>query len=134
MSNSINKFARLMRNKLHDVEHRLEALKTASEAQADHTEKAIRAHIVTLEDEAHEAKKSLDQARANMVDWVDETKEVVADWKAKFDTRMLQGRADRSERYADAALVVALAGVDNAEKAMLSADVARIDADASSKS
>ena len=134
MSNSINKFARLMRNKLHDVEHRLEALKTASEAQADHTEKAIRAHIVTLEDEAHEAKKSLDQARANMTDWVDETKEVVADWKAKFDTKMLQGRADRSERYADAALVVALAGVDNAEKAMLSADVARIDADASNKS
>jgi len=123
-----------MRNKLHEVEHRLEALKTASEVQAEHTEKAIRAHIVTLEDEAHEAKKSLDQARANMTDWVDETKEVVADWKAKFDTKMLQGRADRSERYADAALVVALAGVDNAEKAMLSADVARIDADASNKS
>lgn len=134
MSHSISKFARRMRHKLHEVEHRLEELKTASEAQADHAEKAIRAHIVTLEGEAHEAKQSLDQARANMADWVDETKQVVADWKAKFDTKMLQGRAERSERYADAALVVALAGVDNAEKAMLCADVARSEADASSKS
>ncbi|WP_373476070.1 hypothetical protein [Sphingorhabdus sp.] len=38
---------------------------------------------------------------------------------------MLQAHADRSERYAEAAMVVALSGVDQAEKAMLSASVGR---------
>ena len=64
-----------------------------------------------------------------MAAWVEDTKETVAGWKTKLDTKMLQARAERSERYAEAAMVVALSGVDQAEKAMLSASVARHEAE-----
>ena len=117
-------------HKMHEVEQRLKGLKSASEIQAAHADKAIRAHVETLEDGAQKAKASLDQARTAMTAWVEDAREAVADWKTKLDTKMLHARADRAEHYAEAALVVALAGVDQAEKAMLSAGLARSDAEA----
>ncbi len=134
MSNAIAKFNKQIRHKLHEVEHRLEALKSATEVQVAHADKAIRSHVGTLEDGAHKGKQTLDQARIDMAAWVEDTKDVVAAWKTKLDFAMLQGRAERSERYAEAALVVALAGVDQAEKAMLSAGLARGEAQAVQKS
>jgi predicted DNA-binding protein len=129
MTSPMTKFTKRMKHKLHEVEQRLDALKTATEKQAEHAEKAIRKHVDGLEDEAHKAKDALNQANADMAVWVEDTKETVAGWKSKLDTKMLQSRADRSERYAEAAMVVALSGVDHAEKAMLSATVARHEAD-----
>ena len=134
MSSAIAKFNKRIRHKLHEVEHRLEALKSATEMQVTHADKAVRTHVETLEEGANKAKQTLDQARIEMTAWVDDAREVVADWKAKLDTAMLKARADRSERYAEATLVVALAGVDQAEKAMLSAGLARGEAEAAQKS
>ena len=134
MSNAMTKFNVEMQAKMKDVETRLESLKTATQAQAAHADKAIRAHVATLEASAHNAKSSLERARSEMASWVDDAKETVIGWKDKLDTRMLTARADSAERYAAAAMVVALAGVDQAEKAMLSADLARSDANGSPKS
>ncbi len=130
MSNAIAKFNKRIRHKLHEVEHRLAALKSSTETQVEHADKAIRAHVETLEDGAHKAKEALGEAQTEMSAWVDDARDVVADWKNKLDTAMLRGRAERSERYAEAALVVALAGVDQAEKAMLSAGLAHGEAEA----
>jgi len=129
MTSAMSKFTKRMQDKLHEVELRLDALKSATEKQAENAGKAIRLHVDSLEDEAQKAKGRLNQANADMAAWVEDTKETVAGWKTKLDTRMLQARADRSERYAEAAMVVALSGVDHAEKAMLSASVARQEAD-----
>lgn len=129
MSTPMTKFAKRMRHKLHEVEQRLDTLKVDSEKQAEHAGKAIRSQIDSLEEVAQKAKGALDQAQADMADWVEDTRETVAGWKTRLDTRMLQARADRSERYAEAAMVVALSGVDHAEKAMLSATAARHEAD-----
>jgi hypothetical protein len=129
MTSPISKFTKRMRHKLHEVEQRLDALKAATEKQAEQAGKTIRKHVESLEDEARKAKGTLNQANADMAAWVEDTKETVADWKAKLDTAMLKSRADRTERYAEAAMVVALSGVDNAEKAMLTASVARHEAE-----
>ncbi|WP_430385443.1 hypothetical protein [Blastomonas fulva] len=129
MTTPMSKFTKRMRHKLHEVEQRLDALKATTEKQAEHAVKAIRTHVDSLEESAHKAKGELDQAQAEMAGWVDDTKEGVAEWKAKLDTKMLKARADRNERYAEAAMVVALSGVDHAEKAMLSATAARHEAD-----
>ncbi len=129
MSTLMTKFAKRMRHKLHEVEQRLDELKLATEKQAEHAGKAIHTQVDSLEELAQKAKGGLDQAQADMADWVDDTKETVAGWKTKLDTKMLQARADRSERYAEAAMVVAMSGVDHAEKAMLTATAARRDAD-----
>jgi ElaB/YqjD/DUF883 family membrane-anchored ribosome-binding protein len=129
MSNNMTKFNVKMQAKMKEVEKRLETLKASTVEQTEHADKAIRAHVATLEDSAHQAKESLDHARREMGSWVEDAKTTIADWKAKLDSNMLHARADRAERYADASLVVALAGVDEAEKAMLSASLARSDAD-----
>lgn len=129
MTSPITKFTKKMQHKLHEVEQRLDALKAKTEAQADHAGKAIMKHVDSLEGDAHKAKDKLDQANAEMAAWVEDTKETVAGWKTKLDTKMLESRADRSERYAEAAMVVALSSVDHAEKAMLSASVARHEAE-----
>jgi hypothetical protein len=129
MTTPMSKFTKRMRHKLHEVEQRLDALKATTEKQAEHAGDAIRTQVDSLEESAHKAKGMLDQAQSDMAAWMDDSKEAVADWKAKLDTKMLQGRADRSERYAEAAMVVALSGVDHAEKAMLSATAARHEAD-----
>jgi DNA polymerase I-like protein with 3'-5' exonuclease and polymerase domains len=130
VNDSMTKFSLQMQAKMKDVEARLETLKNATQTQAAHADKAIRAHVETLEDSAHKAKESLDRARNEMASWVEDAKETVIGWKAKLDTTMLHARADRAEHYAEAALVVALAGVDQAEKAMLSAGLARSEAEA----
>jgi hypothetical protein len=129
MTSPMSKFTKQMRHKLHQVEQRLDALKIATEKQAEHAGQVIRKHVDSLEDEASKAKEKLNQANADMAAWVEDTKETVVGWKTKLDTKMLQARADRSERYAAATMVVALAGVDHAEKAMLSATVARHEAE-----
>ena len=129
MSHAMTKFSKRMRHKLHEVEHRLEALRTASEAHVAHADKAIRAHLVTLDEGTEKAKQTLDQARTDMGAWMDDAKASVAEWKEKLDIKMLDARAERSEHYAEAALIVALAGVDQAEKAMLSASLARGEAE-----
>ncbi len=133
MSSSITKFSKRIRHKLHEVEQRLDALKYATEKQAEHAGKAIHKHVESLEDDANKAKDKLDQANADMAAWVDDAEETVSGWKATFDAKMLQARAERSERHADAALVVALATVDQAEKAMLSASLARSEAEIAHK-
>lgn len=133
MSSSITKFSKRIRHKLHEVEQRLDALKLTTEKQADEAGKAIHKHVAALEDDAHKAKDRLDQANADLKAWVDDAEETVAGWKASFDAKMMQARADRSEHHADAALVVALASVDQAEKAMLSASLARAEAEVAHK-
>ena len=59
-----------------------------------------------------------------------EVKEAINEWKAKHEVRKLNARAERSEAYADAAMVLALASIDEAEEAALEAVAARMDADA----
>lgn len=133
MTNAMTKFSAEIQAKMKDVETRLESLKATMATQADHADKAIRAQIGILEDDAQKAKGTLERARDEMASWVEDAKDTVIGWKDQLNASMLHARADRAERYADAALVVALAGVDQAQKAMLSASVARSDAEAIKK-
>jgi ElaB/YqjD/DUF883 family membrane-anchored ribosome-binding protein len=133
VSHGIKKFTNQMQAKMKQVEDGLESLMAATQTQAKHADKAVRAHIETLEADATKAKESLKRARTEMASWVEDAKETVVGWKDKLDTSMLHARADRAERYAEAALVVALASVDQAEKAMLSAGLARSDAESVKK-
>ena len=72
-------------------------------------------------------------AQADMKNWAEEqqaiTGEKIAEWRARREIAKLQNRADRAERYAAAAAEVAVATVDEAERASLEAWLARADAD-----
>lgn len=129
MSHAITEFSKRMRHKLHEVEHRLDALHAATQKQVAHADEAIHTHLLALDAGSDKATELLDQARTDVAAWMDDAKATVAGWKERLDVKMLEGRADRAERYAEAAMVVAFAGVDQAERAMLAARLARGEAD-----
>jgi hypothetical protein len=58
------------------------------------------------------------------------TGDKIAEWKAGLQVKKLAARADDAESYAVAAMEIASAAVDEAERATIEAVVARIDADA----
>jgi hypothetical protein len=131
MNKTIAKFSDKLQRNLKDAEKRLEALTAKTQEKAEQADTFVRAHVAELDERALKAKASLEAARVDMMEWAKETKESLLDWKANRDAKHVNTHADRAERYADAALVVALAGVDEAEKAMLHASLARAAADAS---
>ncbi len=57
-----------------------------------------------------------------------ESKETIADWKAKREVKKLNSRADHSAQYAAEAIDFAVAAIDQAEDAIVEAFVARADA------
>jgi hypothetical protein len=75
-------------------------------------------------------KEAQDQLKTYAQQKVAETREAVSEWKAKHEVRKLNARAERAEEYAACALVVAAAGIDEAEEAILDAALARMEADA----
>lgn len=128
MSDAITTFNLQLQTSLKSLQNRIESLNAKGAASAEHAEKEIRSQIAALEGNAHKAKQSLDAARAEVTKWVDDPSGTVAGWKAKFDAHRLGERADRATRYAEAASQVALASVEQAEKAMLDAKLAHGDA------
>jgi tellurite resistance protein len=62
-----------------------------------------------------------------------EAKSTIDDWQANREARKLAHRADRAEEYAAATIRVALAGLDEAEQAVLEAVGARLDAEEAEK-
>ena len=130
MTTAMNSFTRQMRTRLDEMEFRLKALQAETALHLEDAENAIRTHVDTLEAAAEGAKHSLEHAQTDVASWIDDSKETIAGWKIRFDTTMLQARAARYEHYAKATLIVALADVDRAERAMLSASLARDEATA----
>ena len=67
-----------------------------------------------------------------MKKWVEarkvETKDKIAEWKSKRDTKKLQARANMADQYAAAARTVAAAAVDEAERASVKSWLANWDA------
>src|SRR5262249_28342003 len=98
------------------------------------TEAALREKLDEARTRLRARKEQVEQFGANLKARAEqkmaETKEAVGEWKAKRDTRKLNTRADRAERYAADAIDFAASSIAEAEEATLDARVARIDADA----
>jgi hypothetical protein len=121
-------------HQLDTIEGRLQSVKTNMKAMPEQAEKALRDKLDEAKSRIQAQKKSIEQTRADLKaraeQKVSETKEAVSEWKAKHETRKLNARADRAEDYAADAVEFAMAGIDEAEEAILEAVVARIDAEA----
>ncbi|HJZ91236.1 MAG TPA: hypothetical protein VKE40_10210 [Gemmataceae bacterium] len=134
MSAKVDEFRDTLRDRLDDVEGRLQSVKTNIETLSDQAEKALRDKLDQARAKLQGQKKRVEQTWANLQaraqQTMAETKEAVSEWRAKRETRKLNARADRAERYAADAIDFAVASIDEAEEAILEAVVARIDADA----
>jgi hypothetical protein len=130
MADALTKFNLQLIDTMKAAQNNLEAINAKGAANLDHAEKEIRVRIASLEQSALKAKSSLEHARDEVVKWVDDSADSVAGWKAKFEVSRLAERADRATKYAGAASQVAVAAVEQAEKAMLDAKLAHAEVDA----
>jgi uncharacterized protein (DUF342 family) len=134
MSVNVDKFCNDLKGRLNVIERRVETVKANIQAFSGQAEKVVRDKLEAARNRLQAEKERVDQVRKNFKaqaqQKVAETKDAVNEWKKKNETRMLNARADRAAAYAEDAVALAVAGIDEAEEAILDAVVTRMDADA----
>lgn len=134
MSERVDKFCSGLRERLNAIEGRIQSIKTDVQALPAKAEKALQQKLDEARTKVEAQKQRVEKARSDLKVWSDqkvaETKEAISEWKAKREGRKLNARAERAETHAEAAVILALASIDEAEEAILDAIAARKDADA----
>jgi membrane protein involved in colicin uptake len=132
MSEKFDNFCSELRTKINDADKRIKDLKAGAVGASEKAKVEARAQLAALENKAKEQKARTVAAEAKVKAWVEEKKTMTHDkivqWKAQGDAKRLGARADLSEHYAVAAMEIAAAAVDEAERAAVEAVVARMDA------
>jgi hypothetical protein len=133
MGQRIDQFNESLRLKLANVDSNINALKVKIDGRARTAEQEVRNHLDAVDKSIEQGRAKVAAAQADITTWAEEQKTVtgeeIAEWKAERETAKLKARADLAERYAAAAIDVAVAAVDEAERASLQAWLARHDAD-----
>ena len=134
MSERVDKFCDGLRERLNALEGRLQSVKADMQVLPAKAEKALREKLDEARTKLLAQKERVEKARLDLKARADqkmaETVEAINEWKAKREVRKLNARAERAEAYAQAAMVLALASIDEVEVAILDAVAARKDADA----
>ena len=133
MSEHIDQFCENLRIKLTNIDNNMESLKSKIDSKARTAEQDVRRHLDGVKKRIEQDRGDVAAAQADIKKWIEERKatasEKVAELNAKRETAQLQNRANSAERYAAGAAVVALAAIDEAERASLEAWLARKDAE-----
>jgi hypothetical protein len=133
MSERIDQFCENLRIKLTSIDNNMQELKAKIDSKAQTAEREARTQLETVKKRIEQDRTKLETAQADIQKWVDDFKaasnEKIVEWKDKREKAKLQSRAENAERYGVAAAVIALAAVDEAERAALEAWLARKDAD-----
>src|SRR5208337_2083491 len=105
-------------------------IKTAGEKGANDA----KAMLASLDAKAKKQQAEIASAQSKLKELAQHTKEVtnekIAEWKAKREVSKLENRAQGADDYADPAILVASAAVDDAERAIAVAILAHMDLDA----
>ena len=133
MGQRIDQFCDQLRQKLTMADSGLEGLKAKIDSQAAHVEQDVQSHLERVQKRIDQGRAKAEAAKAELKQWAEEkkaaTKETVAELRAKHDTAKLKTRAEFAQRYASASVDLAVAAVDEAERASLEAWLARRDAE-----
>jgi hypothetical protein len=134
MGQRIDQFYHDLQLKLTNIGSGLDGLKAKISGKTERAEQDVRVHLDQVQRRIEQDRAKAASARAEMANWVEQkkatTNEKIAEWKTNRESSKLQNRADMAERYAAAAVDVALAALDEAEQAALEAWLARLDANA----
>lgn len=121
-----------LRAQLSALERRLVILKDSLDEKAHGAEKDVRKRLTDVQKTIEQSRRKMVGAQADVKKWLDEQKTVtaekIASWKKERKVDLLRRRADLAERYAAAAIAIALATTEEAEQAVLEAALARKDA------
>jgi predicted nucleic acid-binding Zn-ribbon protein len=133
MGQRIDQFCEDLRLKLTNIDRGLSGLKAKIDGKAQNAEQEVRGHLERVQKRIEQDRTKVSAAQTEVKDWAEarkmETRDKIAEWKSKRETGKLQNRADRSEQYAAAAITVAAAAMDEAERASFEAWLARQDSD-----
>ncbi len=134
MGQHIDQFCEDLRLKLTNIDSGLSGLRSKIDSKAQGAEQDVRSHLDKVQKRIEQGRTKVSASEADVKNWVEDkktsTQTKIAEWKARRETSKLQSRADKAERYAAAALEVAVAALDDAEEASLEAWLAREDANA----
>jgi hypothetical protein len=134
MNEKSDNFSKELRTKLDEVDKRLKDLKSTAKAATVKANAEAKSQLAALEKRAKDERAKAQAAEAKAKAWLEEKKsatgEKIAAWRAQHDVKKLAGHADSAEQYAAASIQLAVAAVDEAERAAVEAVVARMDADA----
>lgn len=135
MSARVDQFCDKLRGRLNAIESGFKSVQTDVQTLPAKAEKALRDKLAEARTKVEAQKGRVERARADLKAWADqksaETMEAISEWKAKRESRKLKARAERAEAYAETAIDLALASMNEAEEAILDAVAARNDALAS---
>jgi hypothetical protein len=133
MNERIDQFREIFRLKLMQADSDLSALKAKIDAKAETAERDARACLNEVAKRIKQNEPRTAAARAEVDRWAIERLTAAQDaataLKVKGETAKLKARAEVAEHYALAAVDVAVAAIDAAERAALEAWLARRDAD-----
>ncbi len=132
MNEQIDRFFSEVRAKVNEAEKRIKELNVAAKGAAENAKSQAKAQLATLEAKAKEHRAKAEAAEAKAKKWLEEKKattaEKIANWKAQHETKRLAAYADLAEDYAAASIAAASSSIDEAERAVVEAIAARLEA------
>jgi len=134
MSTAIDNFTKQLHDNLEAVEDRVKSLRASIQSAPKKTQAEIELKLDEAKAQLDAKKQEFDEYRAKLKTQFEEkeseVKLHVEEWKTSRKVKQLEHRAEKAESYADTAIFLALAMMEEAEKATLEAIAARRDAEA----
>jgi hypothetical protein len=134
MSIAIDNFTKQLHDNLEAVEDRAKALKENLQSAPKKTQAEIQLKLDEAGKTLEAKKQQFDEYRAKLQTQFEEkeseVKSHVEEWKTGREVKKLERRAGKAEDYATTSTFMAMAMMEEAEKAVLEAIAARLDAEA----
>jgi hypothetical protein len=135
MSVTIDNFTKQLHDNLETLENRATKMKDTIQAVPQKTQAEIELRLdevkANLADKKHEFDEYRAKLKAQFEERESEVKMTVDEWKSSRQVKQLEHRAEKAEDYATTTTFLAMAMMEEAEKATLQAISARIDATSS---
>ncbi len=133
MSTTIDNFTKQLHDNLEVVEDWAKSLKISIQSAPKKTQAEIQSKLNETKTKLDAKKQEFDDYRAKLKAQFEEkeseVKSNIEEWKANREVKKLEHRADKAEDYANTAIFLAMATMEEAEKATLEAIAARLDAE-----
>lgn len=132
VSTTIDNFTKKLHDNLEAVENRAKAFKDSIQSATEKTQGEIQSKLDEARTNLEAKKQEFDEYRAKIKTQFEqkesEVKSNIEEWKTSREIKKLEERADQAEDYANTAILLAMATMEEAEKATLEAIAARRDA------
>lgn len=137
MSTTIDNFTKQLYDNLEAAEDRLKSLRESIQSGPKKTQAEIQLKLDEAKETLDAKKQEFDDHRAKLkIQFEEKESEVMSNieaWKANRAVKKLEHRAEKAEDYATTATFLAMAMMEEAEKATLEAVAARLDAKAAAE-